>query len=300
MRPWRQPWLAFDWGECTRCHSVQKLLSQVEYDNLNPTYDPGYEPNGAGSDDLMRLMDVAGKEALLRQALPTTHMGRLLDVGCGMGGFLLAGQRLGMDVTGIEPSASHSKAAVERFGLNVIHGYFTPDAVSGKFDVIVLSHVIEHIYKPGQFLSDLVSVLAPEGKLLIVTPNVDALTARWLGRYWSMFKPIDHVTMIGTRSVPYLVPAGTALLSAWTNEWPGEFSAHIISAMRTWWNPQIGNKRGTTPQKPSTRQATLGTLTRAALAIPSLPFRLLGKLLNRQSCLYAVFQKDSVEPQTHG
>lgn len=300
MRRWNERWLGFDWGECTHCHSVQKLLTPEAYANLNPTYDPGYGPDDADSATLMGLMDVAGKEKLLRFAFPNVRGGRLLDVGCGMGGFLLAGRRLGMNVTGIEPSASHSKAAVELFGLNVIHGYFAPGAVSGHFDLIVLSHVIEHIYNPGQFLNDLAGALAPGGKLLIVTPNVDALTARLLGRYWSMFKPVDHVSMIGNRSARFLVPKSTTLSSLWTNEWPGEFVAHVISALRTWRRPQLGNKSGTTPRKPSTRRETLGTVTRAALAIPSFPFRLLARWLDRQSCLYLVLTKDNFEASEHG
>lgn len=292
MRPWHERWLGFVWGECTRCHSVQKLLTPTEYANLNPTYDPGYGPDGADPSSLMRLMDVAGKELLLRKAFPGMRAGHLLDVGCGMGGFLLAAQRLGMDATGIEPSESHSRAAVEQFGLDVIHGYFAPDMVSSLFDVVVLSHVIEHIYHPGEFVRDLVSVLAPGGKLLIVTPNADALTARWLGRYWSMYKPVDHVTMIGKRAVPFLVPSGATLQSAWTNEWPGEFCAHVISAVRTWRHPQLGNKGGPAAKKPSARQTTLSPLVRAVLALPSFPFRMWAKLLDRQSCLYIVLTRD--------
>lgn len=291
MRPWHERWLGFVWGECTRCHSVQKLITPTEYANLNPTYDPGYGPDGADPSSLMRLMDVAGKERLLRKAFPGMRAGHLLDVGCGMGGFLLAAQRLGMDATGIEPSESHSRAAVEQFGLDVIHGYFAPDMVSRLFDVVVISHVIEHIYAPREFVRNLVSVLAPGGKLLVVTPNADALTARLLGRYWSMYKPVDHVTMLGKRALPHLIPQGATLQRAWTNEWPGEFLAHVISAARTWRRPQLGNQGGSTAQKPSVRQGTLSPVSRAVLALPSFPLRMLAKLADRQSCLYAVITK---------
>jgi 2-polyprenyl-3-methyl-5-hydroxy-6-metoxy-1,4-benzoquinol methylase len=61
----------------------------------------------------------------------------LLDIGCGMGGFLLAGQELGMEVLGIDPSRDHSRVAKEIFGLPVLNDYFTVTGIAlRKFDLM--------------------------------------------------------------------------------------------------------------------------------------------------------------------
>lgn len=296
MRRWRHRWLGFEWGRCVRCRSVQKIIDQDEYTRLDPSYDPGYGPDGSSSLELAGVMDVDGKEKLLRHVFPGMHSGRMLDVGCGMGGYLLAAQRMGMEVTGVEPSEPHGRAAVELFGLNVVRGYFTPATVNGKFDLIVLSHVIEHIYRPGEFLGGLTSVLAPGGQLLVITPNAESLSATLLGRYWSMYKPVDHVTMIGRSAIPFLVPRGTVLKSAWTDEWPGEFLANAASAARTLVHPRPANHRGGGPHRPCTTKASLGAIPRMLLAVASFPFRALGRLLDRQACLYFVLAANRERP----
>ena len=291
MSKWRSAWLGFGWGECRQCCSVQKLISETEYRNLNPSYDPGYDPGNSDASELLLHMDVDEKEKLLRKMLPTSSTGRLLDIGCGMGGYLLAGTRMGLDVKGVEPSASHSKAAVELFGLNVVEGYFKRDMFDEKFDIIILSHVIEHIYQPADFLRDVVDALAPQGKLLVITPNVQSLSAKICGRYWSMYKPVDHVTMIGNSTVAHLVPEGARLELVETSEWNGEFAAHLISALRTFVRPVMANAGGTGAALPTGR-STLGTGFRSVLAALSWPFKLVGGLFDRQACLYFVVQKD--------
>ncbi|MEJ5207454.1 class I SAM-dependent methyltransferase [Denitratimonas sp. CY0512] len=289
---WRRPWLSFKWGRCGICCSVQKIISELEYWNLNPSYDPGYQSGNTDLSDLLVRMDVDGKEKLLRKFFPEVRAGgRLLDIGCGMGGFLLAGMRAGLKVRGVEPSASHSKAATELFDLDVVSGYYKKGMFEEKFDIVILSHVIEHIYQPGEFLECVVDALAPGGRLLVITPNAQALTAKLCGRYWSMYKPIDHVTMIGSSAVEYLVPNGTSLELIRTNEWSGEFAAHLISAIRTFLRPEVANVEST-GHASSTKQSTLSSTLRIALAVFSLPFKWVGRLTGRQSCLYFVLKKE--------
>lgn len=291
LRPWRRPWLGFTWGRCQRCHSVQKLITERQYADLNPTYDPGYRSGVAEADDAQQRMDVDGKEKLLRRTFPDRHSGRLLDIGCGMGGFLLAGRRLGMQVVGVEPSAAHSKAAVTLFGLDVRTGYFDRNRFSGNFDLIILSHVIEHIYLPQAFLDDVTSLLAPGGALLVATPNVESLAAACCGRYWSMFKPIDHVTMLGRTAIPFLVPARARIDAMWTDEWPGEFAANVASAVRTAAHPKLSNTAGTPGSGNVRTSQTLPTYMKAALALASAPFHALGTLAGRNSCLYFTLRR---------
>lgn len=67
----------------------------------------------------------------------------VLDIGCGNGLKLLNFKNFGKDVYGVEPSINFSKVH-DRYGLNVKTGFI--DDVKEKFDLVILSHVFEHLY----------------------------------------------------------------------------------------------------------------------------------------------------------
>ena len=67
------------------------------------------------------------------------------------------------------------------------HDYHSLEDITEKFDVIVLSEVIEHIeFSAGiEFLKSLKELLVPGGRLIVSTPNLNHPN-----RYWDS----DHVT----------------------------------------------------------------------------------------------------------
>jgi len=103
--------------------------------------------------------------------LPMGHR-RLLDIGSGPGFFLLHGQNRGWQVRGIEPSA-RAAAHARGLGLDVVED-FLDEASSqslGRFDVVHLSEVLEHIPDPARLMKIARSLLIPDGLLCAVTPN---------------------------------------------------------------------------------------------------------------------------------
>jgi SAM-dependent methyltransferase len=81
---------------------------------------------------------------------------RLLEIGAGTGAFLAAVREHVSEAVGIEPE----------------QGTIVDDA-SGKFDLIVLFHVLEHVADPVRFLSDLRDRLAEDGRIVVEVPNID-------------------------------------------------------------------------------------------------------------------------------
>jgi 2-polyprenyl-3-methyl-5-hydroxy-6-metoxy-1,4-benzoquinol methylase len=294
VRLWPRPWLDFEWGRCRQCGSVQKLIQKSTFDELSPSYDPGFlSAHSKVQSELEEFMDVDGKGKLLKKLLGPTESGKLLDIGCGMGGFLLAGKRLGYEVCGVEPSLTHGKAAIEVFGLNVTNGYFNSRNFSVQFDVVILSHVIEHIYQPNEFLDDVMRVVAPGGRVIIITPNCESLGAIVCGHYWSMYKPIDHVTLFSKKALKRSLPLNTTFQKFFTSEWPGEFAAHLASALKTAHRPLLSNV-GAGSDANSVRQITMSFALRFLLGVLSFPFFVLARAVDRQSCLYAVVIKSTI------
>jgi SAM-dependent methyltransferase len=63
-----------------------------------------------------------------------------------------------------------------------------------RFDLIVLSHVLEHIHAPGPLLARLRLALAPGGRLLIEVPNAEDLLLRAWGGVYRPLCPGDHIS----------------------------------------------------------------------------------------------------------
>lgn len=277
------------YDRCNECGTLQKRLTAQQFASLDVTYDAGECLDDAAAPDVERFLDVDEKVLQLRSSAAdaVARGGRFLDIGCGMGGFLLAARRLGFEAVGVEPSADHAHVARDVLGFKVIDGCFDPDAVPGKFDLVVLSHVIEHIYRPKTFLDGVRSVLAPGGTLLIFTPNADSFVARSLGARWPMLATSDHVTMLGPRSVEQML-AG-ADYNLFTSEYPHEFAAAWAAQI---WRRLSGRGHSQPAENISTLpRASRRPLLKEALRIASYPFHLYAKASGRGACLVATVRR---------
>ena len=148
--------------------------------------DPGYEES-----QTPRLLQM---EWLARTAL-AHHPGAktALDVGAATGLLVAAARRAGLDALGIEPSRALSEIARAQNRVPVLTGVLPhPELAGRRFDVVFLVDVIEHVAEPRQLLQRCAELLAPNGLLLLVTPDVASLAARGLGRRWWHFR-IAHV-----------------------------------------------------------------------------------------------------------
>jgi len=97
-----------------------------------------------------------------------------LDVGCGAGLLAEPLARLGAKVTAIDPAAELVEAAREHAagqGLDIDYRVSAIEKLEGTFDLITSMEVIEHTADPQQFLNDLAKRLAPNGLLMLSTPN---------------------------------------------------------------------------------------------------------------------------------
>jgi SAM-dependent methyltransferase len=126
---------------------------------------------------------------------------RLLDVGCGAGELLGKAARLGWQVTGVEPDAVACEVA-RGAGLDVITGTVecVPRPEAG-YAMVTLSHVLEHVADPVQTLRACVRVLAEDGCIAVVTPNVHGDGHRRFGAFWRELDAPRHLQVFSARSL---------------------------------------------------------------------------------------------------
>ena len=129
---------------------------------------------------------------------------RLLDIGAGCGEKAAHLRRaLGADVTCVEPNPKGAAAARDVFGLTTINGFFpNEDIPPGSFDFVYINHVIEHVPDPVALLNDIHEVLVPGGWIFGETENLDSLSYRVFGRYWSLLHTPYHLFFFNDETLP--------------------------------------------------------------------------------------------------
>jgi SAM-dependent methyltransferase len=93
--------------------------------------------------------------------------GRLLDVGCGAGGYFHIYREKGISYAGIEPDAS---VIAEGGHVKIASAESIPFRPSG-FDAVVCADALEHTEDDRKALAEIARVLKPKGILLLSVPS---------------------------------------------------------------------------------------------------------------------------------
>jgi len=133
--------------------------------------------------------------------------GKLLEVGCSNGGFLLKCQKRGMKVTGVEPESKAARTAANR-GLDIIplpieQAYHR--LKDQRFDVIFMSHVFEHIQQPRKVLRLLKRLLTDSGKIIMLIPNIDSVIYKFFKDNWMLLDIPRHFFHYSPKNINYLI-----------------------------------------------------------------------------------------------
>ena len=110
----------------------------------------------------------------------------VLDVGCGDGKYLLEKMKSGCRCYGVDISREalrrlKEKASdIETYCGDLWDAKFPSEA----FDLVNLSHVLEHVQDIDRLLLEVRRILKKDGLLKVQVPNAASLTSELYGRYW--------------------------------------------------------------------------------------------------------------------
>lgn len=135
---------------------------------------------------------------------------RLLDVGCGSGGFLRAMRaRSGARVEGVDFNPRCAVLADELHGVPVATGELGGQGYAdGAFDVVTSWHCLEHTYDPGAELAEMARITKPGGWLVVEVPTPSVWARLFRGRWFFLQAPTHLYHLRKSALVSLLEAAG--------------------------------------------------------------------------------------------
>ena len=127
----------------------------------------------------------------------------VLDIGCATGALLANLRDRQWRVTGVEISPCAEYARRER-NLDVRDIPLEENKFpSSSFDVILASHLIEHLNNPRSFLTETHRILKNNGYCFITTPNISGFQAKFFGNKWRS-AIFDHLYLFSVKTLSNL------------------------------------------------------------------------------------------------
>ncbi|MGC8865063.1 MAG: class I SAM-dependent methyltransferase [Bacteroidales bacterium] len=151
--------------------------------------------------DTIRSINVKWKANQIKAFYPI--QGKILDVGCGAGSFLVEMKKRGWECTGVEPNAESRYFIKSQWNIPVYEDIsLLDDKLS--FQVISLWHVLEHFTDPLTSLTRIKHFLTDDGVLVVAVPNFESLDAATFGSYWAAYdvpRHLYHFSLAGLKSL---------------------------------------------------------------------------------------------------
>jgi SAM-dependent methyltransferase len=188
--------------QCTHCHLWYLSPRLTETEILKIYADPQYFTGGNHYGYAQPQGSYLAQERALRatfkrfiQQLKRRGMtgGHLLEIGCGYGFLLANAAPYFTSVTGTDfnQEALHR---LQQSGYLTIHGGINDIPQENRYDLIIATGVIEHIYHPQPFVQKLAQHLTPYGWIILATPPMNSFWFKLQGKRWPSFKIPEHVT----------------------------------------------------------------------------------------------------------
>jgi 2-polyprenyl-3-methyl-5-hydroxy-6-metoxy-1,4-benzoquinol methylase len=139
----------------------------------------------------------------------------LLDFGCGDGWFLDHARRTAVICEGYEFQPDHARRLSMHLRLPV---FGEADRLvqerTGRYQAITMHYVLEHVSNPLSTIKILERLLAPDGQIYIVVPNVESWEGRLFARRWHGLDPPRHICFPSPSVMKSLAKAAGLLFEA--------------------------------------------------------------------------------------
>ena len=195
----------FDIFECPHCHLLftdpRPAPSKISAYYESKEYYSHQENKSGFIPKIYEAVKKVNLQHKVSLALGDLPVGHLLDIGCGVGDFLIQAKQAGWTVQGIEPSQQARTIASQRSNLHPLMPSEAHTLANASFDVITLWHVLEHIDDLHAQIADFVRLLKPGGRLVLALPNFKSADAEYYREYWAAYDVPRHLNHFCRESI---------------------------------------------------------------------------------------------------
>ena len=184
-------------GESFEIKKVSKgvltTLPKTKTHDLRRYYDSkNYYSHSSSKSVLSILYDLSSRFMVFRKIKLVSRLlkdkNKLLDFGCGRGGFLLSAKKRGFEVCGVELIPSLQKELIDK----KIKVYDKLESVSRRVNAITFWHSLEHINDVSQALIMSRKHLHDKGILIVALPNHDSFDSKYYKSFWAAYDVPRH------------------------------------------------------------------------------------------------------------
>jgi 2-polyprenyl-3-methyl-5-hydroxy-6-metoxy-1,4-benzoquinol methylase len=130
--------------------------------------------------------------------------GDLLEIGCGYGYLLDEARSFFERRVGTDFSPEGAEIA-RPTGAEVFVGGIEQVPSNAKFDCVIGTQLIEHVYEPLSFVKRLAGHTKPGGHIVLATPDIGGVLRKAMGQRWPSFKVPEHVVYFDYRTLSSLM-----------------------------------------------------------------------------------------------
>lgn len=199
----------YDYFNCPDCDTI--FIDPVPVNELRAIYPSNYYSFATPKGIVVKLKEWLDKKLFkkLLASIPGDTI-NVLDIGGGTGWLLNTIKKLDpririTQVVDIDPDAGETARAN---GHQYFEGRLEDFQTSGKFHLVLMLNLIEHVANPQEVLTKAGHLLHNNGVILIKTPNTRSWDARLFRRsYWGGLHCPRHWVIFSEKSLRLLLPA---------------------------------------------------------------------------------------------
>ena len=190
-------------NQCTHCGFIyaSPLLPEAQILKYYAQMSNYEHPASEGVVPPALIKHIEHQLRLIRSRFEPGFRGRALDIGCSIAYGLSVLQKEHWEVLGLDPSDNCIAISQRQLGVTVRKGFFCPSLLCDQppFDLIILSHVLEHLLHPGEVIRQLAPLLADKGLVYLEVPNLMkpmGLTGYFTFEHINYFTPVSLTNLV--------------------------------------------------------------------------------------------------------
>lgn len=228
---------AYQIARCRHC-GLEQTSPLPEQEELKDLYERFYNFGGERGTAYTRLRERFLSSRLYRWWLAidgdiSFHTlrgsGRLLDVGCNEGRGLRLYRQNGFEAEGLELNDAAAEVA-RRQGFTVHSQLIEDFQPPHRYDVVVLSNVLEHSVSPQDMLAHVNRLLKPGGGLCVSCPNNRSWLRSLFGTRWINWHVPFHITHFSPETLRRMIEAAGFMQVQVKHRTPALWVAHSLIA----------------------------------------------------------------------